>query len=111
MPLTLIPGPTKNSAWVDFDNNGPVDLPTSLGTEIGQDCFVEQVEIVNASGAARIVQVYDNQSPAKPLVPPHALADTEVLTYTHPCRRMTGGLQWSANGAGCTGTVKGRLKL
>lgn len=98
-------------ATTPFDNNGPVDVPTVLTSEFAQDCFVTTVEITNtnsvASGFIRVVSAYGGDG--APLIPPHALNPTEVITYTSRGRRVKQGVSWQSDGPGCTGYIAGYL--
>ena len=99
-------GNSRFHGQVRFDNNGPVDVPATLTAEITVDCFVTKVEITNQSGALRTVSAQDGNGIY--LIPPHALNNNEIITYTDSDgRRMPGGVQWQAGAAGCKGYISG----
>lgn len=107
MHTTIKPGLRKR-IW--FDNCGPVEVPITLTHEIEPTCFVTKIEIVNESDQLRTVEV--RNASGRFLIPPRVIPAGEMLTYNaseKTGRRMTGGVYWKADGAGCYGFVAGFL--
>jgi hypothetical protein len=106
--LTSLPG--RLGGEQRFDNGGCVALPLTMTSEIIQSVFVEKVEITNTntavSGLTCIVSVSDGNG--MPLITPTALGPGEILSYTAAGgRRMTNGVKWMSDTAGCLGYISG----
>lgn len=83
---------------------GPREVPIGTTVEFSADCCAVECQMVNTSNTAAEVSVYDLQPTPIALIPPTTLQPGGMVSMDSVWgRRMLGGFQWSASGAGIHG--------
>lgn len=80
---------------------GPKAVPATPTDEITEDFVLTELYLVNQSGGPLTISVYDKAGTPIALFAPTQLSDGGIISFVSPSGRfMTGGMRWSASGAG-----------